>query len=245
MNSRRRRPGARSRPDRRPGRATAPGLRGERGGGRERRGRTDPRWCSAARDARARRSSCRRGMEEGCGRTDRRRSGEHAGGRRRRDHPHGRSNAPVSVADSARGATRGASSRLLDSRPPRPGNIHRRDDARAECRNIRRDRARRSPEPQGHASRRRRARDRAPRGARSLVRSPRAPASTSERAHEQEGSAAAFTALLRVTPKRRAKIVVHSVPDFEDGALAVLDALLDARSRTLVLLDAAARSRHV
>ncbi len=50
-------------------------------------------------------------------------------------------------------------------------------------------------------------------------------------------SAAAFTALLRVTPKRRGKIVVHSVPDFEDGALAVLDALLDRGHEPMVLLE--------
>ena len=53
----------------------------------------------------------------------------------------------------------------------------------------------------------------------------------------RKGSAAAFTALLRVTPKRRRKIVVHSVPDFEDGALAVLDALLARGHKPLVLLD--------
>jgi hypothetical protein len=50
-------------------------------------------------------------------------------------------------------------------------------------------------------------------------------------------SAAAFTALLRVTPKRRGKIVVHSVPDFEDGALAVLDALLERGHKPTVLLE--------
>jgi CDP-glycerol glycerophosphotransferase len=50
-------------------------------------------------------------------------------------------------------------------------------------------------------------------------------------------SAAAFTALLRVTPKRRKKIVVHSVPDFEDGALAVLDELLVRGHEPLVLLE--------
>ena len=50
-------------------------------------------------------------------------------------------------------------------------------------------------------------------------------------------SAAAFTALLRVTPKRRRKIVVHSVPDFEDGALAVLDGLLERGHEPLVLLE--------
>ncbi len=53
----------------------------------------------------------------------------------------------------------------------------------------------------------------------------------------RKGSAAAFTALLRVTPKRRKKIVVHSVPDFEDGALAVLDGLLARGHKPLVLLD--------
>ena len=50
-------------------------------------------------------------------------------------------------------------------------------------------------------------------------------------------SGAAFTALLRVTPKRRTKIVVHSVPDFEDGALAVLEELLARDHRPLVLLE--------
>jgi CDP-glycerol glycerophosphotransferase len=50
-------------------------------------------------------------------------------------------------------------------------------------------------------------------------------------------SAAAFTALLRVTPKRRRKIVVHSAPDFEDGALAVLDELLARGHNPLVLLE--------
>jgi hypothetical protein len=54
-----------------------------------------------------------------------------------------------------------------------------------------------------------------------------------------KGSAAAFTTLLRVTPKRRGKIVVHSVPDFEDGALAVLDELLVRGHKPLVLLDGA------
>jgi hypothetical protein len=53
----------------------------------------------------------------------------------------------------------------------------------------------------------------------------------------RKGSAAAFTTLLRVTPKQRAKIVVHSVPDFEDGALAVLDGLLARGHEPLVLLD--------
>jgi CDP-glycerol glycerophosphotransferase len=52
-----------------------------------------------------------------------------------------------------------------------------------------------------------------------------------------KGSAAAFTALLRITPKRRRKIVVHSVPDFEDGALAVVDALLKRGHEPLVLLE--------
>ncbi len=62
--------------------------------------------------------------------------------------------------------------------------------------------------------------------------------STSERRPvSRKGSAAVFTALLRVTPKRRAKIVVHSVPDFEDGALAVLDALLERGHEPMVLLD--------
>lgn len=50
-------------------------------------------------------------------------------------------------------------------------------------------------------------------------------------------SATAFTALLRVTPKRQGKIVVHSVPDFEDGALAVLDELLARGHEPLVLLE--------
>ena len=50
-------------------------------------------------------------------------------------------------------------------------------------------------------------------------------------------SGAAFTALLRVTPKRRAKIVVHSVPDFEDGDLAVLDELLARGHEPLVVLE--------
>ena len=50
-------------------------------------------------------------------------------------------------------------------------------------------------------------------------------------------SAAAFTALLRLTPKRQGKIVVHSVPDFEDGALAVLDELLARGHEPLVLLE--------
>lgn len=50
-------------------------------------------------------------------------------------------------------------------------------------------------------------------------------------------SGAAFTALLRVTPKRRRKIVVHSVPDFEDGALAVLDELLARGYRPRILLE--------
>src|SRR5947209_18427110 len=51
------------------------------------------------------------------------------------------------------------------------------------------------------------------------------------------GAAAAFTALLRVTPKREGKIVVHSVPDFEDGALAVIDELLARGHEPLVLLE--------
>lgn len=50
-------------------------------------------------------------------------------------------------------------------------------------------------------------------------------------------SGAAFTALLRVTPKRREKIVVHSVPDFEDGALAVLEELLVRGHEPLILLE--------
>jgi CDP-glycerol glycerophosphotransferase len=50
-------------------------------------------------------------------------------------------------------------------------------------------------------------------------------------------SGAALTALLRITPKRRKKIVVHSVPDFEDGALAVLDELLARGHKPLVLLE--------
>lgn len=52
------------------------------------------------------------------------------------------------------------------------------------------------------------------------------------------GSGAGLTALLRVTPKLRTKIVVHSRPDFEDGALAVLDELLARRYKPLVLLEA-------
>jgi hypothetical protein len=48
---------------------------------------------------------------------------------------------------------------------------------------------------------------------------------------------AALTALLRITPKRRAKILVHSVPDFEDGALAVLDELMARGHRPLILLE--------
>jgi CDP-glycerol:poly(glycerophosphate) glycerophosphotransferase len=51
-------------------------------------------------------------------------------------------------------------------------------------------------------------------------------------------SGAALTALLRITPKRRTKIVVHSVPDFEDGALAILDELLARGHKPLVLLEA-------
>lgn len=50
-------------------------------------------------------------------------------------------------------------------------------------------------------------------------------------------SGAAFTALLRITPKRGKKIVVHSVPDFEDGALAVLDELLARGHQPLILLE--------
>jgi hypothetical protein len=50
-------------------------------------------------------------------------------------------------------------------------------------------------------------------------------------------SGAALTALLRITPKRRAKIIVHSVPDFEDGALAVLEELLNRGHRPLILLE--------
>lgn len=49
---------------------------------------------------------------------------------------------------------------------------------------------------------------------------------------------AALTALLRATPKQRSKIVVHSRPDFEDGAAAVLDELLVRGHRPLVLLEA-------
>ena len=51
-------------------------------------------------------------------------------------------------------------------------------------------------------------------------------------------SGAGLTALLRLAPKRRAKIVVHSRPDFEDGALAVLEELLTRGHRPLVLLEA-------
>ena len=51
------------------------------------------------------------------------------------------------------------------------------------------------------------------------------------------GSGAGLTALLRITPKRRTKIVVHSRPDFEDGALAVLDELLARGYKPLVLLE--------
>jgi hypothetical protein len=50
-------------------------------------------------------------------------------------------------------------------------------------------------------------------------------------------SGAALTAFLRVIPKRRAKIVVHSTPDFEDGALAVLEELLARGHRPLILLE--------
>lgn len=50
-------------------------------------------------------------------------------------------------------------------------------------------------------------------------------------------SGAAFSALLRITPKRPDPIVVHSVPDFEDGALAVLAELLARGHQPLVLLD--------
>jgi hypothetical protein len=50
-------------------------------------------------------------------------------------------------------------------------------------------------------------------------------------------SGAGLTTLLRITPKRRAKIVVHSRPDFEDGALAVLDELLARGHKPLVLLE--------
>lgn len=48
---------------------------------------------------------------------------------------------------------------------------------------------------------------------------------------------AGLTALLRVTPKRQTKIVVHSRPDFEDGALALLDELVTRGYRPLVLLE--------
>lgn len=51
------------------------------------------------------------------------------------------------------------------------------------------------------------------------------------------GPGAGLTTLLRITPKRRAKIVVHSRPDFEDGAFAVLDELLARGHKPLVLLD--------
>jgi len=51
------------------------------------------------------------------------------------------------------------------------------------------------------------------------------------------GPAAGLTALLRVIPKRRTKIVVHSRPDFEDGALAVLDELVARGYEPLVLLE--------
>lgn len=50
-------------------------------------------------------------------------------------------------------------------------------------------------------------------------------------------SGAAFTALVRITPKSRTKILVHSVPDFEDGALAVLDELLARGHQPLILLE--------
>lgn len=46
-----------------------------------------------------------------------------------------------------------------------------------------------------------------------------------------------LTALLRITPKRPGKIVVHSRPDFEDGARAVLDELLARGHKPLVLLE--------
>lgn len=51
------------------------------------------------------------------------------------------------------------------------------------------------------------------------------------------GSAAGLAALLRIIPKRRTKIVVHSRPDFEDGALAVLDELVARGYEPLVLLE--------
>ena len=51
------------------------------------------------------------------------------------------------------------------------------------------------------------------------------------------GSAAGIAALLRITPKQRTKIVVHSRPDFEDGAFAVLEELVARGHRPLVLLE--------
>jgi CDP-glycerol glycerophosphotransferase len=51
------------------------------------------------------------------------------------------------------------------------------------------------------------------------------------------GSAAGLAALLRIIPKRRTKIVVHSRPDFEDGARAVLDELVARGHEPLVLLE--------
>jgi CDP-glycerol glycerophosphotransferase len=51
------------------------------------------------------------------------------------------------------------------------------------------------------------------------------------------GLGAGLTALLRITPKRSTKIVVHSRPDFEDGALAVLEELVARGHKPLVLLD--------
>ena len=48
---------------------------------------------------------------------------------------------------------------------------------------------------------------------------------------------AGLTALLRITPKRQTKIVVHSRPDFEDGALALLDELVSRDHRPVVLLE--------
>jgi CDP-glycerol glycerophosphotransferase len=46
-----------------------------------------------------------------------------------------------------------------------------------------------------------------------------------------------LTLALNATPKFRSKIIVHSVPDFEDGALAILEELLARGHRPIVLLE--------
>lgn len=48
-----------------------------------------------------------------------------------------------------------------------------------------------------------------------------------------------LTLLLSATPKSRSKIIVHSVPDLEDGALAILEELLARGHRPIVLLERA------